>query len=145
MAPVALALSSAIAHSNVFGIWRVIALRSARRRLAALLVAALALIAPTPVRAGDEPGLADRYLVRFEFDDDVFLGKDEAFSAGWSLQLHSPLLVPGDARIPKLLCGLPGIGHGDPGRTVRWSVGLTQMIVTPHRVYDPAPQPLDAP
>ena len=31
-------------------------------------------------------------LFRFEFDNDTFLGSDDAFSAGWSVQVHSQLL-----------------------------------------------------
>ena len=30
-------------------------------------------------------------VVRFDFDNDVFLGKDNAFTAGWSLQVLSRL------------------------------------------------------
>jgi hypothetical protein len=85
-------------------------------------------------------------LFRVELDNDTFLGSDDAFSAGWSLQVHSPLLdewTPGLAgwigRFPSLRDDGPG------GRIVRWSWGVTQLIVTPQDVAIAAPQLDDTP
>ena len=86
------------------------------------------------------------YLFRFEFDNDTYLGSDDAFSAGWSFQVHSRL----DDRWARGYAGwigkLPGLGDdGEGGRIVRWAAGLSQIIITPEDVSIAAPQPDDAP
>jgi lipid A 3-O-deacylase len=90
--------------------------------------------------------LRDMKVFRIEFDNDTFLASDDAFTAGWSLQIHSELLdewTPGLAswigRLPTL------VDDGEGGRIVRWSWGITQLIITPKDVTIASPQPDDAP
>lgn len=64
--------------------------------------------------------------IRFEFDNDTWLGSDDAFTAGWSLQFHSA---------PK---------HRSDGRVFRWSAGLGQLMSTPEDLTITTLQP-DAP
>src|SRR6267154_906426 len=55
-------------------------------------------------------------VVRFDFDNDVLLGKDNSFTAGWSIQWHSRLndvWGPGSA---KWIGRVPGLGA-----SVSWS------------------------
>src|SRR5467141_2109212 len=85
-------------------------------------------------------------VVRFDFDNDVLLGKDNSFTAGWNVQLHprfNDLRGPGYA---KGLGRVPGLGDGRRGGGItRWAVGISQVIITPKNVGIAAPQPNDAP
>lgn len=85
-------------------------------------------------------------LFRLEFDDDSFLGSDDGFSAGWSVQVHSPMRGRWAPGLAGWIGRFPGL-HDDTagGRVVRWSWGVTQLIVTPHDVTSAAPQAGDAP
>lgn len=84
-------------------------------------------------------------VFRFEFDNDTFLGSDDAFSAGWSFQIHSRL---GDEWDPawKWMGKIPSLGDdGAGGRVVRWAWGLSQIILTPTDISISTPQPNDVP
>ena len=129
--------------------------RCARRFLTPLMMACFVVTGPA-LLAGDEPPAAasekatkdfrQLYLFRFEFDNDTFLGKDNAFSDGTSFQLHSPLYDVWSPGYAKWIGRVPGLGDdGRGGRIVRWAWGLSQMIITPADLSDPAPQPDDAP
>src|SRR5262245_24270664 len=86
------------------------------------------------------------YLFRFEFDNDTYLGSDDAFSAGWSFQVHSRLDDQWNRGYAGWIGKLPGLGDdGEGGRIVRWAAGLGQIIITPEGVSIAAPQPDDAP
>jgi hypothetical protein len=106
------------------------------------------LAAGAPTLAADKP-VKDPwklYLLRFEFDNDTYLGSDDAFSAGWSLQLHSRFddtWHPGYAKWIGRFPGLGDDGHG--GRVVRWAYGIGQLIITPTDISIDTPQPDDAP
>ena len=58
------------------------------------------------VLADELPGatnMRDAKLFRFEFDNDTFVGSDDALTAGWSIRVHSELLdqwTPGLADWP---------------------------------------------
>jgi hypothetical protein len=61
------------------------------------LLLALLVLSPagiSGITAADEPEKSpwDLKLFRFEFDNDSFIGSDDAFSAGWSFQVHSRLM-----------------------------------------------------
>jgi len=93
-------------------------------------------------------------LWRFEFDNDVFTGSDNAFTAGASLQYHSPLFESwGEGRgafvgsIERWLGrSVPGLGDdGGEGRLVRDAFGLSHQIFTPDDISDPDLQPDDMP
>src|SRR3989442_1396616 len=85
-------------------------------------------------------------VVRFDFDNDVFLGKDNSFTAGWSLQWHSRLNDVWGPGYAKWIGRVPGLGDGGRGGPItRWAVGIAQVIITPKDVGNPAPQPNDAP
>lgn len=116
-----------------------------RTRLAFALL--LALVA-TPAVA-TEPAPQDPWslrLFRFEFDNDSFLGSDDSFSAGWSLQLHSRLMDQWGAGSRGWIGKLPGLGDdGEGRRIVRCAAALTQVILTPSDVSIEAPQPDDVP
>ncbi|HYV19823.1 MAG TPA: lipid A deacylase LpxR family protein [Verrucomicrobiae bacterium] len=112
--------------------------------------AALALLAAAiaPAAAADEPAkdFRQKYLFRFEFDNDTFLGSDDAFTAGWSFQLHSPLDDAWGPAYAKWIGRFPGLGDdGTGGRIVRWAVGLNQIILTPEDITIETPQPDDIP
>lgn len=96
--------------------------------------------------AAGRPGILERSLYRFEFDNDIVAGSDDGFSAGWSLQLHSPLFDTWDEHVPSWLQQLPGLeDDGERGRIVRWVMGFGQAIVTPEDVTIAEPQPEDTP
>src|SRR5262245_21064932 len=102
-----------------------------------------AAIAPA---AADEPPFRELYLFRFEFDNDTFLGSDDAFTAGWSFQLHSPLEDAWAPGFAKWIGRVPGLGDdGRGGRIVRWALGLNQIILTPADISIAEPQPNDIP
>ncbi len=103
---------------------------------------------------GRQP-LTERPKWRFEFDNDIFTGGDDAFSAGFSLQRHSPLFDRweqkrgGEARKGlSLWIGrhFPGLGDdGAGGRIVRRATGVSFVLQTPEDIENPDPQPNDVP
>jgi hypothetical protein len=116
--------------------------RAARAAATGMLVLAVgcaaAQEAPRDVR--------DMKLFRFEFDNDTFVGSDDAFTAGWSFQIHSqgldewpPGLEGWIGRVPTLR------DDGDGERIGRWAWGITQIIITPENIGIAAPQQDDAP
>lgn len=121
-------------------------LASGGRRCARLAAAAagfaLALSGAAGATAEPDPrakGPAELSVIRFEFDNDLYLDSDNGFTAGWSLQYHTaprPELV---ARVRRL----PGFKGSTP--TVRWSYGLSQIMVTPDDLTTTELQPDDAP
>ena len=74
-------------------------------------------------------------LWRFEFDNDFFLGSDDQFSAGWSIQKHS---YPADnwedvddTIFTRIITEVvPGLSLGD-GRMARRGLSFGQLIQTP--------------
>src|SRR5260221_10544300 len=95
---------------------------------------------------GASPDLRTLSVVRFDFDNDVLLGKDNSFTAGWSLQVHSRLNDVWGPGFAKWIGRVPGLGDGGRGGAItRWALGLSQVIITPTDVPNPAPQPNDAP
>jgi hypothetical protein len=84
-------------------------------------------------------------LFRFEFDNDSLLGSDDAFTAGWSAQLHSPLHDTWQHGFG-WVGHIPGLGDdGAGGRIARTAIALGQIIVTPSDITIAEPQPNDAP
>src|SRR5258706_8335755 len=84
---------------------------------------------------GASPDLRTLSVVRFDFDNDVLLGKDNSFTAGGSLQGHSRLndaLGPGFA---KWIGRVPGLrdGGGGGGDTPR-GPGISPGTITPQGV-----------
>jgi len=122
---------------------------------ALLALACLAAFTPVSYAADADPApVADRApddfrnlrLFRFEFDNDNLLGKDSAFTAGLSIQVHSRLYDMWSPGYAKWIGRIPGLGDdGSGGRIVRWAVGVSQVIITPDDVGIEAPQPNDAP
>ena len=111
-----------------------------------LALIGLVSVAQVPAAAAQETDVRDQRLFRFEFDNDTFVGSDDAFSAGWSIQVHSrmhdewkPGLAGWIGRIPTLR------DDGDGGRIVRSAWGVTQLIFTPEDVTVRTAQPDDAP
>jgi hypothetical protein len=100
-----------------------------------------------PVRGEDAPlDARDLGLLRFEFDNDTFVGSDGAYTAGWSVQLHSPLLDEWPEGLERWLGRVPGLGDdGADGRVVRTAWGITQVIITPRDITIAEPQPTEAP
>lgn len=127
---------------------RTLAGRPAGLVAACALLALLAAAAIAPAAAADDPPKDFRrlHLFRFEFDNDNFLGSDDAFTAGWSFQVHSPLDDVWGPGYAKWIGRVPGLGDdGQGGRIVRWAVGLNQIILTPADISIEAPQPDDVP
>src|SRR5262245_35773323 len=123
----------------------------ARRSVIVLLLASL-LEAGGPAAAGAaDTGQAakdpwDWKMIRVEFDNDSFIGSDDAFSAGWSLQLHSQLRDEWDRAYASWIGKFPGLGDDGRGdRITRWAYGITQVIITPKDITIEDPQPADAP
>src|SRR6185503_4223793 len=86
--------------------------------------------------------LRTRSVVRLDFDNDVLLGKDNSFTAGWSVQVHSHLNDVWSPANAKWIGRVPGLGDGGHGgRITRWAVGISQVIITPKDVGNAAPQP----
>src|SRR5258705_505447 len=115
----------------------------------AFLLGACAVVATAPLPAAQEEppkSFFDRKLFRLEFDNDIFLGSDDAFSAGWSFQLHSRLMDTWNPGFAGWIGKVPGLGDdGQGGRVARFAVGLSQIMVTPNDTTIEAPQPNDAP
>lgn len=85
-------------------------------------------------------------MFRFEFDNDILQGSDDAFSAGWSFQMHSPLLDTWGVSPVPWVGRLPGLGDdGKGGRVARWTLGLNQVMVTPKDITVAELQPDDVP
>jgi hypothetical protein len=117
------------------------------RRLACA-AALVSCVAAGHAHAADRTGdiIRDRKLFRFEFDNDTLLGSDDAFTAGWSFQIHSELLDEWGPGLAGWIGRVPGLhDDGDGGRIVRWSWGVTQLIITPTDVTVPTAQLNDAP
>jgi lipid A 3-O-deacylase len=86
------------------------------------------------------------YLFRFEFDNDSFIGSDDSFTAGWSLQLHSPMNDEWSPAFAKWIGRFPSLGDdGAGGRITRWAAGIGQIIITPTDITIEEPQPTEAP
>jgi hypothetical protein len=123
------------------------------RRAAAVALLALAAYGFSPVAAAaeDKPEKPKKdpwtlKMFRFEFDNDSFIGSDDAFSAGWSFQWHSNLMDRWDPAYAGWIGKVPGLGDDGQGRRiVRWAYALSQIIVTPKDVSIAEPQPMDAP
>ena len=64
---------------------------------------------------GASVDLRNLSVVRFDFDNDVFLGKDNSFTAGWSLQRHSRLNDVWGPGYAKWIGRVPGLGDGGRG------------------------------
>jgi hypothetical protein len=118
-----------------------------RRRLACA-VALMGCAVVSPALAADDAGkdLRDMKVLRIEFDNDTFVGSDDAFTAGWSVQIHSQLLDEWTPGLAGWIGRIPTLGDdGKGGRIARWSWGVTQLMVTPRDVTIAAAQPDDAP
>ncbi|HET8945500.1 MAG TPA: lipid A deacylase LpxR family protein [Candidatus Polarisedimenticolia bacterium] len=111
------------------------------------LMAGLFAVCP-PLPAGEDPPKSpwDLKMFRFEFDNDNFVGSDDAFSAGWSFQIHSKLMDQWNPAYAGWIGRIPGLGDDGRGdRVVRWAYGVTQMILTPADISIETPQPDDVP
>ena len=101
---------------------------------------------PEPISSGPEKSPWLYKMFRFEFDNDSFVGSDDAFSAGWSFQLHSRLMDQWNRAYRGWIGKFPGLGDdGEGRRVVRWAYGISQIIITPQDLSIEAPQPNDAP
>lgn len=118
------------------------------RKTLALLMVLIGCAALAPVLAADSPGhnLRDARLFRFEFDNDLLIGSDDAFTAGWSFQVHSPMRDEWKPGLASWIGRLPTLGDdGAGGRIVRSATGVTQLIITPQNILISTAQPDDAP
>ena len=93
--------------------------------------------------------LEERSLWRLEWDNDAFVRVDNGYTAGWSLQRHSPQREAwrqmGPSRFSAWISRtVPGLDDGG-GRIVKRATGLTQMTMTPEDISNPEPQPGDVP
>jgi hypothetical protein len=117
-----------------------------RRSALALALVSCATVGQPSAAGGEEADMRETRLFRFELDNDTFVGSDDAFSAGWSIQVHSPMRDEWKPGFASWIGRLPTLGDdGDGGRIVRSAWGVTQLIITPEDVTIRAPQPEDAP
>ena len=70
---------------------------------------------PAVSAAAQDTDLRNLSVVRFDFDNDVLLGKDNSFTAGWSLQWHSRLNDVWGPGYAKWIGRVPGLGDGGRG------------------------------
>jgi hypothetical protein len=100
-----------------------------------------------PANADDAASDArDRKLFRLELANDELLDSDDAFTAGWSVQVHSPLLDEWSPGLDGWVGRVPGLGDdGDGSRVVRRAWGITQLTITPADITRAAPQLDDFP
>src|SRR5262245_35556740 len=109
----------------------------ARRSVIVFLLASLLEAGGPAVAGAADPGQPEKdpwdlMMIRFEFDNDSFIGSDDAFSAGWSLQLHSQLRDEWDRAYASWIGKFPGLGDDGRGdRITRWAYGISQAIITP--------------
>jgi lipid A 3-O-deacylase len=103
------------------------------------------------VEESKRKALEERVLWRFEFDNDIVAGTDNAFTNGWGIQRHEPLYDTWDD-IDRFVLSrwiahhIPGIGDdGEGGRYVKRGVGFSQIMQTPEDITNPDPQPNDVP
>ncbi|HEX5049007.1 MAG TPA: lipid A-modifier LpxR family protein, partial [Gammaproteobacteria bacterium] len=116
------------------------------RRVVRTLVVALAWATVATAHGAEPKSLRDMKVFRFEFDNDLMLGSDDAFTAGWSAQVHSALLDQWPRALQGWIGRVPTLGDdGEGGRIVRWSWGITQLMMTPRDLTIAAPQPDDVP
>src|SRR5258706_11634798 len=81
-------------------------------------------------------------VVRFDFDNDVLLGKDNSFTAGWSLQWHSRLNDVWGPGYAQWIGRVPGLGDGGRGGPITPpAMGGSPGIFNPQKLRKPAPQP----
>ncbi len=126
-----------------------------RPSTALAFVALAGLIWPSGAATADDekPPLTERPKWRFEFDNDFVTGGDDTFSAGFSVQRHSP---PFDRWEEKrggktrkglsLWIGRHLLGDdGEGGRIVRRATGVSFLMQTPEDIENPDPQPEDVP
>ncbi len=74
-------------------------------------------------------------LWHFGFDNDLFTGSDDFFTAGWDIQRHSPAVDSWDklnlSKPSRWIADfVPGVSGAD-GRRVRKGFGVSQIIQTP--------------
>jgi hypothetical protein len=101
---------------------------------------------PAATEGGGRESIADMKLFRFAFDNDTALGSDDAYSAGWSFQLHSRMMDTWNPAFAGWIGKFPGLGDdGRGGRVTRFAVAFSQIMVTPNDITIEAPQPNDAP
>jgi hypothetical protein len=90
-------------------------------------------------------------LWRFEFDNDIVVGSDDAYSSGWGLERHGPADDTWGQRNRNgfslfVARNVPGLGDdGEGGRVVRSAMGFSQIMQTPVDISNPEPQPKDVP
>lgn len=129
--------------------------RPPRARAVLALVGLAFLLASLAAAAADKPPLRERVKWRVELDNDLLTGGDDSFSAGLSVQRHSPLFDTWEEkRRGKTRKGfalwvgrhIPGLGDGgEGGRIVRRANGVSFVMQTPEDIENPDPQPLDVP
>lgn len=91
----------------------------------------------------------DRYLLRFEWANDILVGTDNGFSANWGISWHSRAMESWDeASSFSQWVGrtVPGLGtSADDDQKVKVGYGLNQLIQTPTDLTDPDLIPNDVP
>lgn len=110
---------------------------------------------PWPSAANEKPPVTERPKWRVEIDNDLITGGDDTFSAGLSVQRHSPPFDHWEQKQGgKTRKGLslwigrhfPGLGDdGEGGRIVRRATGISFVMQTPEDIENPDPQPEDVP
>lgn len=101
------------------------------------------------VEVKNPDSLEMRNLWRLEWDNDMFVQKDNAFTNGWSLQRHSHQHDSWDEMGPSRFSAwisrsIPGLDdHGC--RVVKRGTAISQLMLTPENLSDPDPQPGDVP
>jgi hypothetical protein len=101
----------------------------------------------TPHARADENPSIDSPLLRFDFENDLLVSSDDAFTGGWSLQYHTAFHDTWPDRFSRgLIRLLPGMNDdGAGGRLVRRAFGLSQQVSTPEDLRVAEFRPDDVP
>ena len=125
-----------------------------RRRLLVLTMWCVVIGGVAPAAAQQttaEGGPDPRALWIFGFDNDIIADSDDGYTAGWSIERHSPALDTwGSDRLSPLSRfiggAVPGLGDdGEGGRRVRSAWGIAQIIQTPENIRSAELQTGDVP
>lgn len=123
-------------------------MRAAKTTVVLVLLACLSWLAPGGVaRAGSREGERGFDTLTVDWENDLLLGTDGAYTNGVRFTWSTPYLPPaadspGSGWGRQWLESLPG---ANPGDGQAWSLGLGQAIYTPADIYRPVPDPDDRP
>lgn len=112
------------------------------RRTAMITLATMASILPLQLPAAAKDQATENTILSLEYENDFFAGQDLGFTNGFSITV-----IPGRQQPPRWLLGTGELLSplSTPGRDLRWSWGIEQLMFTPDDIEDPLFPPDDRP